>query len=58
MPVIALAMPIAGASVKVIIVASSLPASPLLVAGLLPLSELSVTSSSLGLVPEATAVLL
>ena len=54
----ALAMLMAGASVKVIIVASSLPASPLLVVGLLPLSELSVRSSPLGLLPEATAVLL
>ena len=51
-------MPIAGASVKVMTVASSLPASPLLVAGSLPLSELSVTSSPLGLTPDATAVLL
>ena len=54
----AFATPMAGASVKVTGVASSLVPAPLSPEVLLPLSELSLTSSPLGLWPEATAVLL
>ena len=53
----ALAMPMAGASVKVSEVVSAKPPSPLSPAGSLPLSDTSLKVLPLGLVPEMVTLL-